>query len=210
MGRKPIDKARKDDLEKKTRWIEAVYPFFQEHGLTGITMDDVARGIGVSKATVYKYFSSKDELVASSLYWKLHQLQGFEPIIMDGELEYIDRYYQAVQFFTKHVAEISNRYLSDLKAAYPALWEQVKEFRAYALSVIEKYYQEGMTLGVFNDQLQLSALVAGDAIFFESLSNPHFLEQYNLSLKVAFEQYFIMKFNGILPEGKSVDLQAMR
>lgn len=50
---------------KRQAVIEAAARLFMAHGYGQVSMDAVAREAGVSKATLYAYFSSKDQLFAS-------------------------------------------------------------------------------------------------------------------------------------------------
>jgi TetR/AcrR family transcriptional repressor of mexJK operon len=51
--------------EKTEAILEAAGRLFREHGYGAVSMDQIAREAGVSKATVYAHFSSKDRLFAS-------------------------------------------------------------------------------------------------------------------------------------------------
>ena len=50
---------------KRRLVLEAAADLFMEHGYEKVSMDAVARGAGVSKATLYAHFASKDALFAS-------------------------------------------------------------------------------------------------------------------------------------------------
>ena len=47
----------------KSSIVQAAMEVFASKGYHGATMDDVARKLGVSKAALYQYFKSKDELL---------------------------------------------------------------------------------------------------------------------------------------------------
>lgn len=49
------------------RILEAADACFTTYGLAKTTMDDVARHAGVSRATIYRYFSDRDSLVLESV-----------------------------------------------------------------------------------------------------------------------------------------------
>lgn len=48
--------------ERPQQITEAALEVFREHGLAGARLEDIARRAGVSKGTIYLYFSSKEEL----------------------------------------------------------------------------------------------------------------------------------------------------
>jgi AcrR family transcriptional regulator len=56
--------------ERKQQIIKAAAKRFARHGLNKTTLDEVARDIRIGKATIYHYFSSKDDLYFSVLRWE--------------------------------------------------------------------------------------------------------------------------------------------
>lgn len=54
-----------DGSPKRRLVLEAAAELFMAHGYEKVSMDAVARAAGVSKATLYAHFSSKDQLFAS-------------------------------------------------------------------------------------------------------------------------------------------------
>jgi TetR/AcrR family transcriptional regulator, mexJK operon transcriptional repressor len=56
------DRPAATDSPKRRQVLEAAAELFLAHGYGPVSMDAVARAAGVSKATLYAHFSSKDEL----------------------------------------------------------------------------------------------------------------------------------------------------
>jgi len=54
--------------EKTERILEAAGQLFREQGYGAVSMDQIAREAGVSKATVYAHFESKDRLFAAMIH----------------------------------------------------------------------------------------------------------------------------------------------
>ncbi|PKQ68046.1 TetR/AcrR family transcriptional regulator [Raineya orbicola] len=57
-----MKKREQNKLARKARIIDVAEKLFFEKGLRNVTMDEIAGRLRYSKATVYSYFSSKDEL----------------------------------------------------------------------------------------------------------------------------------------------------
>jgi TetR/AcrR family transcriptional regulator, mexJK operon transcriptional repressor len=53
------------DSPKRQLVLDAAADLFMAQGYGAVSMDAIARGAGVSKATLYAYFSSKDQLFAT-------------------------------------------------------------------------------------------------------------------------------------------------
>ena len=74
MGRKAVEKNRKELDAKQKKWLKKVLPYFYEHGVRKVTMDEIAIHLNISKATIYNYFQSKEELVDAAVWLKLTDL----------------------------------------------------------------------------------------------------------------------------------------
>ena len=51
------------DQEKRQEIIRKVLALYLQYGIRSVTMDDVVREVGISKKTLYQYFTDKSELV---------------------------------------------------------------------------------------------------------------------------------------------------
>lgn len=51
--------------DRRSRYIETALELFIEHGYHGVTMDTVVASAGGSKATIYRYFDSKEALFSA-------------------------------------------------------------------------------------------------------------------------------------------------
>lgn len=54
---------RMSPAERRQQIVTLAAELFDEGGYTSTTMDDIARGVGVAKPTLYHYFPSKDEIL---------------------------------------------------------------------------------------------------------------------------------------------------
>lgn len=57
-------------LEKRQHILETAYDLFSERGIIPVTISDVAEACGVGRATVFRYFTTKLDLVIAIGTWK--------------------------------------------------------------------------------------------------------------------------------------------
>jgi AcrR family transcriptional regulator len=86
---------RRSRLETKRRILDAAYGLFWRQGFLRVAMDDIAARANVTKRTLYQHFSSKDDLIKSTLAhcseFALSRLRQFKrPPDMD---DFIDSYF---------------------------------------------------------------------------------------------------------------------
>lgn len=197
MGRHSVDKKRTQNPAKQRKFVERVLPLFMEKGIKDLTMDEVAEYLGKSKATIYKYFPGRKDMIQMGLELKLGEIRGFVPMLTNQEDEFLERYRKAIGHFSRAVSDISVIFLADLKAVFPDLWRQVEFFQEFASGIIREFYAEGVSKGLLKP-IHPAILVMSDRFLFEVLSDPEFLRSNDLSIGEAFSQYFEMKFFGLL------------
>ncbi|QDG50455.1 TetR/AcrR family transcriptional regulator [Persicimonas caeni] len=75
-----------ETTDTRTRIFQAADELFCQYGYDGVSIRDVARHAGVNKASVFYYFSSKEELFEAVLntYWDLHREWLSDALDMKG------------------------------------------------------------------------------------------------------------------------------
>lgn len=199
MGRKSTEKKRNLNPDKRREIAVSLIPALQGSGISGLTMDDISARLGKSKATIYKYFRSQEELLDLAMTEKLEEIRGFVPILSDESLPYVERYRRALEHLSNALRDVSNKFLSDLRKDFPSIWQKISFFQNMARMVLRGFYQEGLSRKLIRD-VDPSILVLSDQAMFNALLHPEFLDENNITLQEAFEEYFKMKFFGLLKE----------
>lgn len=185
-------------------------PIYIKNGLKKFSMDEVAQQLNISKATLYKHFRSREEIIETALIVKLNDIGSFKEMLFDESQPYLERYFNSIHLFFSEISGISTEFLLDLKKLYPDIWKRVEFFREYAATLLKSFYQKGIEQGVFND-VDPAILVLNDKMFFDAISDPEFLIQNGLSLQKAFKDYFTLRTQGLfkhdVPElGKKIEV----
>ena len=122
--------------------------FFQ-YGVKNITMDDIAEKCGVSKATIYKYFANKDQLLHNILELLVQEL---EDTIWENQRTKKNSLEELTSFFihVKGLSEgISTSFVKELKKYHSAVFIQVIKYIntsviPFVIENIKRGKQEGM------------------------------------------------------------------
>lgn len=197
MGRKPLAKSRMKSPEKQLSMIIDLVDFFKKNRLSEVNMDDVALYLNKSKATIYKYFRSKEQIVEALIDYKIKEIAGFVFILRNDKIEFFDRYRLSYNLLSEHISDISNELLTDLKNMYPDIYIKIEKLIEVAVQELKAYYEDGMQKGIFNE-LNSGLLAQNDLMFFQLLTNPDFLTSHNLTMEKAFADFYQIRCNGLL------------
>ena len=132
---------------------------FFRYGVRRVTMDDVAKALGMSKKTLYQYYSDKDELVAEATRAHLERERiEFDKIFRNSENS-IKSLFLISQCMRKSLSEINPSVLFDLKRFYPKSWEYWTEFKdQYIFKSIVENIKKGIEEEYFRPEVNAEIL----------------------------------------------------
>jgi AcrR family transcriptional regulator len=199
MGRKPVNKKRERDITRVAIWSKQLFPFFSAHGIREFSMDQAAEVLGCSKATIYRYCRSKEDLIRLVLIEKLSVLAGFRERLESESGNVESRYMNSLKFLVESTQDISSLLLRDLKVSYPDLWQEVSQFKQFAMEALESFYINEINKGSLR-AVPVEILVELDEIFLEKLTSGESFRNGELTLAEALEAYFKLRLEGMLPK----------
>ena len=75
-------------IAKQQHMMETAYRLFSEKGIEAVSIPDIARASGVGRATIFRYFSTKLELVIAISTWKWEEyIDSRRSFLQHGLLE---------------------------------------------------------------------------------------------------------------------------
>lgn len=166
--------------QNKQKILDTSKALFYESGYSAITMDDIARKLGMSKKTLYKYYSGgKYEIMCQIIRDLKDELAGgVNKIVNNESAPYPEKLRQMLNFVGFTLANISQALLEDLQKNLPALWEELNRHkRESAYLRFNKLIEEGRRKGFINQSVNHRLIVALYASAVQNLLDPAFLNQ---------------------------------
>lgn len=170
---------------------------FFDKGFSNYSTEDICDIAGKSKATIYKYFSSKEDMISLITSHKMEEIKQFASFLSNKDLKYQDRYKEAIELAVNAFGGISYSYLTDLKNEFPEIFAQLINLKNFSIQLLEDFYQKGIESGEFR-KINPTLLAANDDLFFTAILETDFLSDKNFSIQQVFETYFNSRFQGIL------------
>ena len=98
---------------------------FFEYGIRSISMDDIAHRLHISKRTIYKEYTSKDELVKDLFLSDYYQLKASLNSLDSKKMDAITKTMRMYSMTQRSITSISALVLDDLEEYYPALLDEL-------------------------------------------------------------------------------------
>lgn len=163
----------------------------RDHQFIQMNMEEIAKTMGISRATLYKYFENKEEIFSNFIeglivYFEQHAL---------GEIteETLEQSFQKVFEQSISLALLMpESFMLQLEAMYPELHEQFKAAISKRNKQVIAFYQYGMDKGLFN-HVNPTLLVAQQQLYETTLFNPKFLMQNQLTVEKALWDFYSLQ-----------------
>uniref|UniRef100_A0A832G6V1 TetR/AcrR family transcriptional regulator n=1 Tax=Ignavibacterium album TaxID=591197 RepID=A0A832G6V1_9BACT len=190
---------------EKDKVIEFCSIKFLKEGFYYVTVDQIASELRMSKKTIYKYFSTKDELVEAVAINMMEDVSRKIEDIINSKNDSLTKALMLFEVMAGVVVRFSENWLKDLQIHTPKLWKIIDEFRTKrAFTALGSIIKQGQSEGIIIDKpAELIIHIFVNTI--RSVVHPDFLYHQKFNYKEAFIHSFEILFNGILtPKGKKI------
>jgi len=178
--------------------ISKIYTLYIRYGVKSITMDDIAKELGISKKTIYNYFKDKTDLVEKVFDYERELKNECFTNIFAHKLNAIEETLALNKFLTNMLKEYNPATEYDLKKYYSELYEKrrlfiVKSMYEYQLNNLDKGIKEGL----YRKELNPEAIARLTVLRFVSLNELNILFAEDFLSPAFFKEVFIYHIRGI-------------
>lgn len=161
----------------------------RKRGFLTLTIPEIAKLMNISRASLYNYFSSKEDIVTEVINVYTAYLDEANEIIRDESLSYTVRLQKVFEQGVLSAYYTSDVFLEDLKASCPPLYDKKMSSHKESSTAVQAFYKKGMMEGVFHPN-HPKILIMRDESALKTLLNTSFLQDEGLSLKQALRDYY--------------------
>jgi AcrR family transcriptional regulator len=183
--------------DKMTQILNTTGIMFRKYGIRSISMDDIARELGMSKKTLYQYVENKNDLLEKLLN---HLIVSRTACIPEkaGNLNAIDILLEVSVKVGREINEFNPAIVFDLEKFYPALYKSfVQAKREHVYIKIKENLEQGKREGIYRTDID-SDLVS--KLYVQKLidvHDPEFLSSVDFSFERVFQVMFDNHIRGI-------------
>lgn len=146
-------------MEPKDRILTRAAALFMRNGIKSVSMDDIAADLGMSKKTLYKTFTNKDEIVLGVMSGHLCQAQGECARVASHAADAVQEMLTISAWADQQFSNIHPSIFHDLRKYYPAAWTLFSEHKStFILDQIMQNLRRGMAEGLFRADLDVEVL----------------------------------------------------
>jgi hypothetical protein len=185
--------------------LKQVRRLYQRYGIKSVTMDDVAKHLGISKKTLYEHFNDKEDLVQNVFKLEHDHWVSFLGSIEGRKLNAIEELFEVYKMINAMFREFNPSMEYDLRKYYPDLFIQVKEVRRKRMfeSVFDNL-NKGKKEGLYRKELNSKIIAKLHVFRTESFFDSDMFTLEELTSFKMFHEVFVYHLQGILnSDGRS-------
>lgn len=181
----------------RMRIIQEASALFNTRGYRNVTLQELTEKLGISKKTIYQYFSGKEEIASSvvtGMLERMHKAIAMPVYPQTNPLRFLK---ETLHYVKNEMNRLGPLFLEDIVKYLPQLKIQIDRFRNEFKQFIERLLEEAQDQGLTKDISPHLATI----IFMKSLQSlsedVNFLAQHGYSRMDIFEAFVSIFCSGI-------------
>src|SRR5882757_3162875 len=146
-------------MSQLERILQGSVDLFLRAGIKSITMDDIAKHLGMSKKTIYQFFKDKNELVTASLARRLKEDEEQMAAIIGQSENVIEEMINMMKCSEEVLSKINPTVVHDMQKYHPEAWAGFQKFKAEVLiNTMEELLTKGMAQGYIRTDIDVKIM----------------------------------------------------
>ncbi len=197
--------------ETRARILEKAAQFFRTHGYSRVTMDDLATELRMSKKTLYRHFSRKEELGEAAIVASFARIgQELQAILEDERLGFDERLEGFVRTLTSRYGSAA-AVLRDLQRDAPNLWQKLLELRRESVQLrFGAFLAAGVKAGALRADVEPRLVLRMVLTLVDQLMRPDVLAELEMTAEQLFPRMLGVILDGIRAKPEASDRAASR
>ena len=143
----------------RERILEKAQALFFRYGIKAVTMDDIARELGISKKTIYQHFEDKDAIVLAGIETHFCCERADSERMQAEAPDPIAEVVMASEQMRQMMTGMNPAMVFELKRYYPRAWDLFTEFKnGFVLDLIRKNLLKGIEMGLYRADLNVEVM----------------------------------------------------
>lgn len=146
-------------MSQEERIIKGALDLFLQAGIKSVTMDDIAKHLGMSKKTIYHFFSDKNELVVKLVKNRLQEDEDQINAISESSANVIEEMIDMMKCSEEIFSRMNPIVFHDLQKYHPEAWQEFLNFKAVVIvKKLEELLIKGMQQGFIRKDVDVKIL----------------------------------------------------
>jgi AcrR family transcriptional regulator len=193
-------------MDVKERILTKAADLFMRYGIRSITMDEIAGQLGISKKTIYQFFTDKDDMVSAVIEQEIKRNEAECIQFRDDAVDAVHEIFLALEDLDEMLKYTNPLMMYDLEKHHPKAFQKVKGYKyQFLYKALLDNLQRGTREEVYRSDFQPDIVaknrIESAFLIFNLDLFPH--SRYKMS-EVSFELALLFLHGVVTPEGKKL------
>ena len=181
--------------------LEKVLALFKRYGTRSVTMDDIARYLGMSKKTLYQEFSDKHELISRVIDFDMEQSRILLEEVKKSDSNAVQELFMLNRQIHSLRILYSPTFYFDLRRYYPETYHRwIEDKRSNLYRVITENLRKGKSEGIYRAEIDEHIIGRLHMARIEMLDGNDLIEDHERLSDDFIREVFIYHLHGICNE----------
>jgi TetR/AcrR family transcriptional regulator, cholesterol catabolism regulator len=187
--------------EKESVILEHVRKIFMRYGIRSVTMDDISRELKISKKTLYKFVTDKQDLVVKVMNSECLSDQCMFTEIVGQSKNAIDELLNVTAHIGQKIQQFHPSIHYDLEKYYPEAWELFNKHKGtFVYECVVNNLRRGMKEGLYRDTLQPEIISKIYVTRIDMIFDPEIFPQPDFQFGEVYKEMMRYHIRGIASE----------
>jgi TetR/AcrR family transcriptional regulator, cholesterol catabolism regulator len=146
-------------MDVKERILLKSHELFNRYGLRSVSMGDIAAQLGISKKTVYQYYTDKDDLVSAVFTAVMEENRSCCCMDQQKADNAIHEVFLAFDRMIDMFTNMNPSVLYDMEKYHPAVFKKYQEFKnEFLYNMIRSNLERGISEGLYRAEIDVDIL----------------------------------------------------
>lgn len=146
-------------MEAKERILLRAHELFNKYGLRSVSMDDIAAQLGMSKKTLYQYYTDKDELVQAVFVAMMEENQTQCKLDRQRAENSLHEIYLAFDMVQDMFVNMNPAVLFEMQKYHPATYKKFQDYKnGFLYQMIRTNIENGIKEEVYRSDIDVDVL----------------------------------------------------
>lgn len=147
------------NMEQKERIQQKAHDLFMQYGLRSVSMDDIAGALGMSKKTIYQFFSDKDDLVDDVVNDELNQTQQDCMYCKSKAGNAVEEMFLLMEQIHDQFQNMNPMVLYDMQKFHPSAYEKFKKHKnEFVFKMIRQNMERGVKEELYRQEINIDVI----------------------------------------------------
>ena len=178
--------------------IIKVSEIYLKYGIKSVTMDDVARELGISKKTLYLYFKDKDDLVKKVVDYHMDLQHECMKSFTFENVNAIEELLMVSKFISNFMKQINPSVTYDIQKYYPEIWKSIVSDRMdHIFKQIKDNMKRGIKEGLYRKDLNIEIIARIYLFRIDAAKTLDLITENKYTYEEIFNTFFNYHIRGI-------------